>query len=152
MAVNDRSDPLLVELLNTIEEYRRGYDFGTEKFNRGTVEHLYKKDEDYTAYDVAPPVGGYLGWKRYSVGWYEVMDKYKEIHFKFNDDLRVFRRGDVGWTSVSAKWFGVSVGGESFNKDFRLTLVWVRENGHWVITHEHASAPVLQSLSSGEKV
>ena len=152
MPANDRTDPLVAELLDRMEEYRRLYDFGTGRFNREAVAHLYKKDDDFTAYDVAPPVGGYLGWDRYAVGWYEVMNKYKEIHFKFNDDLRVFRRGDVGWASVSARWFGVSTGGVSFNKDFRLTLVWVRENGAWLITHEHASAPRLSELASGEKV
>ena len=152
MPANDTSDPLIVELMGRIEEYRKQYDFGSAKFNRDGVTHLYKKDADFTAYDVAPPVGGYIGWDRYAVGWYEVMNKYREIHFKFNDDLRVFRRGDVGWSSLSARWYGVSVGGESFNKDFRLTLVWVRENGAWVITHEHASAPRLSQLASGETV
>jgi ketosteroid isomerase-like protein len=152
MPANDRTDPWVVELLNCMEEYRKNYDFGKETFNREAVAHLYKKDADFMAYDVAPPVGGYIGWDRYAVGWYDVMNKYKEIYFKFNDDLLVHRRGEVGWVSVSAKWYGISTGGESFNKDFRLTLVWVRENDAWVITHEHASAPRLTELASGEKV
>lgn len=152
MAANDRRDPEIIKLMERVEEYRRLYDFGTDQFDRNAVQHLYKKDEDYTAYDVAPPVGGYIGWDRYSVGWYEVMNKYQEIRFKFGGDLRAFRRGDVGWTSVSANWAGRSIQGEEFSKDLRITLVWVKEDGEWVITHEHASAPRLTELPTGEKV
>jgi ketosteroid isomerase-like protein len=152
MAANDRSDPELVKLLDRVEDYRRLYDFGTEQFDRDAVQHLYKKDEDFTAYDIAPPVGGYVGWARYSVGWYEVMNKYQSVNFKFHDDLRVFRRGEAGWSSVSATWSGRSVQGAEFSKDIRITLVWVKEDGQWVITHEHASAPRLSELASGEQV
>lgn len=153
MPANDTSDPLIVELLDRCDEYRRLYDFGSRKFNRDEVLHLYKKDEDFTAYDVAPPQGGYIGWKAYSgVGWYGVMDKYAEIHFKYMDDLRVYRRGEVGWSSVSSIWGGKTTRGADFAKDCRITLVWVRENDQWVITQEHASSPRLFDLPTGEKV
>ena len=152
MPANDRSDPEVAALMRRIEEYRRLYDFKRAKFSRETVAHLYKRDEDFTAYDIAPPVGGYLGWAQYSVAWYKVMNKYQEVNFDFLDDLRIFRRGDVGWSSVSCRWYGVTTGGASFSKDIRLTLVWVREHGEWVITHEHASAPRLTEVASGEAV
>jgi ketosteroid isomerase-like protein len=152
MPANDRSDPLLVKLLERVEEYRRLYDFKQQRFDRDAVQHLYKKDADFTAYDIAPPVGGYIGWDAYKVGWYKVMDKYREIHFTYLDDLRVFRRGEVGWSSVSARWNGQTAAGAEFSKDIRITLIWVLEQGNWVITHEHASAPRLTELPSGERV
>jgi len=152
MSANDRSDPEVGVLMQRVEEYRRLYDFKGQKFDRAAVAHLYKKDEDFTAYDIAPPLGGYLGWSQYSVGWYKVMDKYREIHFEYLGDLRVFRRGDVGWSSVSCRWHGITAGGAPFSKDIRITLVWVKEQGEWVITHEHASSPRLTELPSGERV
>jgi ketosteroid isomerase-like protein len=152
MSVNDSSDPEVRALLQRVEEYRHLYDFKCEKFNRDAVAHLYKKDEDFTAYDIAPPLGGFAGWSQYSIAWYKVMNKYVEIHFDYHDDLRVFRRGDVGWSSVSCRWHGQTTGGASFSKDIRITLVWVRENGQWLITHEHASAPRLTELPNGERV
>jgi ketosteroid isomerase-like protein len=152
MAANNASDPQVRALMQRAEEYRRLYDFKRERFNREAVAHLYKKDEDFTAYDIAPPVGGYLGWSQYSVGWYAVMNKYTEVNFDYLGDLRVFRRGEVGWSSVSARWHGVTTGGAAFSKDIRITLIWVLENGSWVITHEHASAPRLTEVTSGEQV
>jgi ketosteroid isomerase-like protein len=149
---NDPTDPEMSALLTRIEEYRSQYDFANRSFDRGGVEHLYKTDEDFTAFDIAPPLGGYVGWKRYSVGWYEVMRKYREIHFTFRDDLRVFRRGDVAWMSVSADWFGKTAAGANFAKEMRLTLVWVRHGGDWKVTHEHASSPRTTAVTGGEVI
>lgn len=152
MPANDTSDPEIVALLARVEEHRAGYDTGTGQLDRAAVEGLYKKDEDFTGYDVAPPVGGLIGWKHYAKAWYEILNKYKEIHFNINDDLRVFRRGEVGWSSASYRLYGISAGGAPFDKECRMSMVWVKENGEWVITHEHSSAPRLSELTSGEKV
>jgi ketosteroid isomerase-like protein len=140
------------ELTARVKNYVQLYDFKDQAFDREAVEHFYKKDENFTAYDVAPPVGGYLGWDAYAVAWYEVMNKYTEVHFVMKDDLRVFTEGNVGWVSFSAVWNGITASGNEFSKDIRMTLVWVREGDDWVIVHEHASAPVLFSLPGGEEV
>lgn len=152
MAANDTSDPEVVAIMERVEAHRRGYDTGLQPLDRSSVEYLYKKDEDFTGYDVAPPVGGLIGWDEYAVGWYNILNKYKEINFKINEDLRVFRRGEVGWSSASYVLSGVSAGGAPFNKECRMSMVWVKEPSGWVITHEHSSAPRLSELASGEKV
>lgn len=152
MAVNDLSDPEIVALMAQVEAHRKGYDTGVEPIDRQKIEHLYKKDTDFTGYDVAPPVGGLIGWEAYAKAWYEILHKYKEMHFKIGDDLRVFRRGEVGWSSASYVLEGVSAGGAPFHKECRMTMVWVKEPQGWVITHEHASVPRLAELASGEKV
>ena len=61
MAANDNSDPEVKALMQRVEEYRRLYDFKRRPFDRESVAHLYKKDEDFTAFDIAPPVGGFSG-------------------------------------------------------------------------------------------
>jgi ketosteroid isomerase-like protein len=152
MAANDPDDPEIPKLLALMEEYRAQYDSAGKTVDRSNVEKLYKMDGDFTAYDIAPPLGGYIGWDQYAVGWYKVLHKYKEIHFKYRDDLRVFRKGDVAWASLSADWYGKTTTDEEFAKEIRMTLIWVRENGEWKITHEHGSSPRLTELPSGNKV
>ncbi|RJG23485.1 YybH family protein [Massilia cavernae] len=147
--VNDPLDPELPALMARIERYRTQYNFQGD-IDRAEVEDLYQRDADFTAFDIAPPLGGYVGWEAYSQGWYKVMSKYRQINFTFHDDLRIFRRGEVAWMSVSADWFGLTVGGEQFHKEMRLTLVWVRGDGHWRITHEHGSSPRTTALAGGE--
>jgi ketosteroid isomerase-like protein len=138
---NDRSDPEICALLDLMEEYRRALDYGDGPFDREAVSPLYRQDDSFTAYDLAPPTGGYIGWDAYAAGWYRIMNKYSHFRFLYNDDLRVFRKGDVAWASVSFRVTGRSAGGEAFDKDGRVTLVWARENGKWLIVHEHVSSP-----------
>ncbi|WP_068076612.1 YybH family protein [Novosphingobium lentum] len=153
MPANDPNDPEIAVLRGLLEDYRRQYDIGGGALDRSTVEHLYKMDDDFTAYDIAPPLEGYIGWDAYAVGWYKVLEKYSEIRFTFREEPRIFRKGGVAWMSVSADWYGKSKGGDDFAKQFRTTLVWVRgPDGHWRITHEHGSSPRTFALAGGEVV
>jgi ketosteroid isomerase-like protein len=136
-----------------MELYRQQYNFDGRALEPSGVEDLYKKDADFTAFDIAPPLGGYQGWEAYSVGWRKIMSKYSKITFTIRDDLRVFRVGDVGWVSFSADWGGVTAAGETFNKEFRQTMVWVREaDGHWRVVQEHGSCPKTTTLPGGEMI
>ena len=153
MSANDPADPEMPALKALLEDYRSQYNIAEgEPFERSTVEHLYKMDEDFTAYDIAPPVGGYVGWAAYAQAWSKVLSKYREIRFTFRDDVRIFRRGDVAWMSFSSDWTGRTAGGEEFAKEMRMTLIWVREDGRWQLTHEHGSSPRTTTLPGGETV
>lgn len=152
MPANDSSDPEIVALMARIEEYRRAYNVNQDSARCDGVAHLYRGDDDFTAFDVAPPLGGYVGWKIYSGGWQHVMNKYREIHFEFRNDLRVFRKGDVGWCSFSADWYGKTAAGDDFAKEIRQTMVWVKVDGEWKVTQEHGSSPKTFTLPGGEVV
>lgn len=153
MAVNDPADPEIPVIASVLEEYRCQYNLSTDAMDRANVEHLYKMDEDFTAYDIAEPLTGYKGWSEYGVAWSKVLQKYSDIRFEFIDDPRIFRKGDIAWISVSADWFGKSRSGADFAKRFRLTLILVRgDDGRWRITHEHGSATRSYELTGGETV
>ena len=151
---NDLSDPEIANLMARIELYRTQYNIADSAvLDRASVEDLYKRDADFTAFDIAPPLSGYIGWNAYAEGWYKVLTKYSRIVFDFHEDLRVFRNGDTGWMSVSADWHGTTRGGEAFHKEMRLTLIWLREaDGVWRITHEHGSSPRTTQLAGGEVI
>jgi len=148
------SDPEIAELAALLEEYRQQYNISeTSGLDRAGVEHLYKTDADFTAFDIAPPLEGYKGWDAYGDAWAKVLGKYRSIRFEFRDEPRIFRKGDVAWMSVAADWSGVSRGGDTFSKAFRTTLIWVRcDDGRWRITHEHGSSPRSFALAGGETV
>jgi ketosteroid isomerase-like protein len=133
--------PTEAELKGLMDEYCRVLSMGSAPFHLEDAEYLYKRDEDFVAFDLAPPTGGYHGWKSYAEAWYKIMDKYAHFEMRLYDDVRVFARGDVAWTSASFNVEGRSVAGDSFNKDGRVSLVWLRDNGEWRITHEHVSSP-----------
>lgn len=150
---NDLSDPEIRVLMERVETYRKKNNFENSNIDRSKVEDLYKRDADFQAFDIAPPIGGYIGWDAYGEAWSKVLSKYSRVNFTFNDDLRVFRQGNVAWITVSSVWAGMSKEGAAFHKDMRLTLVWVREaDGVWRVTHEHGSSPRTTELASGEIV
>ncbi|HLY54832.1 MAG TPA: nuclear transport factor 2 family protein [Stellaceae bacterium] len=141
MGATPQNDPATRELTELMDEYCRVLSMGEAPFHREEAEHLYKRDDDFTAFDLAPPNTGYHGWAAYAEAWYKIMNKYAHFEMTLYDDLRVFHRGDVAWTSASFNVKGRSVAGDSFDKDGRVSLVWVREDGRWLITHEHVSSP-----------
>ncbi|QQN75270.1 nuclear transport factor 2 family protein [Croceicoccus sp. YJ47] len=152
MAAPAANDPEIAVLREKLEEYRTQYNLKAGERERTDVEHLYKRDPEFTAYDVAPPLEGYKGWDRYAIAWSQVLSKYSEIRFEFIDEPRIFRKGDVAWMSVATNWYGKSRAGDDFAKQFRLTLIWVRDDDTWRITHEHGSATRQYQLSGGETV
>lgn len=129
------------ELARLMEEYCRVLSMGDAPFHLEDAEHLYKRDARFTAFDLAPPNRGYHGWDEYAVAWNKIMDKYAHFEMTLYDDVRVDSRDDVAWTSASFNVVGRSVAGDAFNKDGRVSLVWVRDGGKWLITHEHVSSP-----------
>jgi len=135
------ADPTDRELAALVDEYNRVLSQGKAPFDLARAAHLYKRDDDFMAYDLSPPNAGYCGWKAYEAAWYKIMANYASFHLAANDDLRIGRRGDAAWTSFSFRVWGERQGGQPYNAEGRVTLIWVREGGKWLITHEHVSTP-----------
>ena len=152
MAANDMSDPEMPALLAFIQDYLSIFNYGGAGYDASRLKEIYKADEDFTAYDLAPPARGYIGWKEYEPNWSSLLGKFSEFNFTLNDDLRVFREGNVAWMSASGQTFGKSAAGEDFHKEMRVTLVMVKRDGKWKVTQEHGSAPRLFELANGSKV
>jgi ketosteroid isomerase-like protein len=135
------ADPAICELAALVDEYNRVLSQGVAPFDIARAAHLYKRDEEFMAYDLSAPNAGYAGWKAYEAAWYKIMANYASFYLEANHDLRIGRRGDAAWTSFSFKVWGERQGGKPYNAEGRATLVWVRDDGNWLITHEHVSTP-----------
>ena len=152
MPANDTSDPEMADLFAFIDAYLSLFNYGGNGYDTSRLTEIYKADEDFTAYDLAPPAKGYIGWREYEPNRSGLLDKFSEFHFTLNDDLRVFREGTVAWMSASGATFGKSKSGADFRKEMRVTLVMVKRDGKWKITQEHGSAPRLFDLADGSQV
>jgi ketosteroid isomerase-like protein len=131
----------ILELERLVDEYNKALSQGEAPFDIDRVAHLYKRDDDFMAYDLSPPNGGYPGWRSYEAAWHRIMANYDSFHLEPNDDLRIKRVGDVAWASFSFRVWGERQGGFPYKAEGRVTLIWLRENGKWLITHEHVSTP-----------
>ena len=139
--MNESSKSAVLELEGLVDQYNEALSQGEAPFDIGRVAPLYKRDEQFMAYDLSPPNAGYAGWQAYEAAWYRIMANYASFYLEANDDLRVTALGDAAWTSFSFRVWGARRGGVEYKAEGRVTLIWVRENGKWLITHEHVSTP-----------
>lgn len=101
---------------------------------------LYAKDPDLVFYDITPLK--YTGWAAYEKGVRAVLGSFTSATFTPHDDLRVTRHGTIAWTTVTWHLSGKKKTGEAVEMDGRHTVIWELRGGHWLIVHEHFSAPL----------
>jgi ketosteroid isomerase-like protein len=101
---------------------------------------MYAQDADAVFFDVAPLK--YNGWGEYKEGVKKVFGDATSASFTANDDLKVTRRGNIAWTSNTFKGTINQKDGKPMLMTGRHTVVWEKRGGHWIIVHEHVSAPL----------
>ena len=102
---------------------------------------LYAKDPDLVFYDVAPLK--YTGWEEYKQGVQKnLLDQISSGVLTPKDDLKVNRRGNIAWTTVTGHFSAKMKDGKAMEMETRHTAIWEKRGGKWLIVHEHVSAPV----------
>lgn len=108
--------------------------------NPDNAAPMYAKDADLVFYDIAPLK--YSGWAEYDKGVRNVLAGFESMKLTANNDLRVSRRGNIAWTTVTFHLSAKQKGGSQMEWDGRQTAIWEKRGGSWVIIHEHVSAPL----------
>jgi|SRR5581483_1327311 len=127
-------------------EFRKlidGYYAAWSQLNTDTPAKYYAKDADLVFYDLAPM--RYDGWQAYHDGVQKYFfDTAETARLTPNmDDLKVTRRGNVAWTTVTFSLTSKAKGtGQVTTLKARHTAIWERRGNQWLIVHEHLSAPL----------
>ena len=108
--------------------------------NPDNAAPLYAKNPDLVFYDIAPLK--YTGWAEYDKGVRNVLGGFESLKLTPNHDLKVTRRGNVAWTTLTFHLSAKQKGGGQMEMDGRHTAIWERRGGKWLIVHEHFSAPL----------
>ncbi len=108
--------------------------------NPDNAAAMYAKDADAVFFDIAPLK--YNGWEEYKAGVKQVFASAASASFTPNDDLKVTRRGNIAWTSNTFRGTINQKDGKAMSVTGRHTAVWEKRGGHWIIVHEHVSAPL----------
>src|SRR5215208_5966641 len=101
---------------------------------------FYAKDADLVFYDIAPLK--YNSWVEYKEGVNAFFDTVTNSKLTPKNDLKVTRRGNIAWTSVTFRLTATPKAGGSMELDARHTAIWENRGGKWLIVHEHVSAPL----------
>ncbi|MCU1285990.1 MAG: hypothetical protein JWO13_2340 [Acidobacteriales bacterium] len=98
-------------------------------------------DPDVIAYDIAPPLQ-YVGAAAYRKTWAGFLDMYDgplDVEFR---DLRISASGDLAVTYSLERISGKLKDGTHADLWFRVSDVYSKKTGKWLITHEHVSVPI----------
>ena len=109
--------------------------------NTDNASQFYAKDADLIFYDIAPLK--YKNWAEYKEGVQKAFfDGATSAKLTPNNDLKVTRRGQIVWTTVTFHLSAKLKSGDSMEIEARHTAIWENRSGKWLIVHEHISAPL----------
>ena len=108
--------------------------------NPDNAAPMYAKEADAVFFDITPLK--YNGWEEYKVGVKQIFASAASASFVPNDDLKVTRRGNIAWTSNTFRGAIHQKDGKTMELTGRHTAVWEKRGAHWIIVHEHVSAPL----------
>ena len=94
----------------------------------------------HTYFDVSPLK--YDSWDEYEKTVGKELEEYKSGKFTVGDDAEIHPAGDYVWGSATVKEDAMLKNGKHEMATMRWTFVFGKENGKWVIVHEHVSEPM----------
>ena len=128
-------------LQNRIKDYSEAWTTKAGEPNWSAIEKLYA-NEDLLHYDAVTP-HSFANVSEMKTAFAQMKEtlKMKSLKLKARDDLNVFRRGDLVWTTVLHDIVAQLEGGKELKFVQRQTGIWEEQDGDWVMIHEHLSAP-----------
>ena len=100
----------------------------------------YYASGPHTFFDIAPLK--YNSWDEYQAGVVKVLAGYKSAKCTVNDDAAVHTHGDLAWGTATVNYEMTARTGKIEMGAFRWTVVWEKQDGKWLIVHEHVSEPL----------
>ncbi len=111
--------------------------------NSSSSPGAYYPGGDTRLYMPWPPHDGYPNWSSMSAGLSDYLGLLaKEIKLTINEDLETHQMGEVTWTTATVNLqFDLHDGRQTAGRG-RQSLIWIRQDGKWLIAHEHLSLPL----------
>lgn len=120
-----------------IDDYCAAWSSG----NADNPAKFYVQEEGVVFYDVAP--FSYHSWKEYRTGVQkQFFDNLTSAKLTAGKDLRVTKRGTIAWMTVPMHLSTTGKDNKNTDYELRYTGIWEKRGGHWLLVHEHISAPL----------
>lgn len=128
-------------LQNRIKDYSEAWTTKAGEPDWTEIEKLYA-NEDLLHYDAVTP-HSFANVSEMKTAFAQMQQTLflKSLELKPREDLNVFRRGDLVWTTVLHDIVAQLEGEKELKFVQRQTGIWEERDGNWVMIHEHLSAP-----------
>jgi ketosteroid isomerase-like protein len=108
---------------------------------------VYVPGESLVVFDVVPP-RQYVGWNAYKKDWEDFLALFDGAITVELTDLHVATAGTLGYGHSIQRVTGRKRDGNTVDLTVRVTDVYRKVKGKWLIVHEHVSIPV--DLATGK--
>jgi ketosteroid isomerase-like protein len=105
------------------------------------IMKVYEPGPNLFVFDVAPP-RDYVGWDAYRRDWQNFLGTFKGPIKVTVSDLDIFADGTMGYSHSIQHVTGTDTKGKAIEFAVRVTDVYRKIGGAWLIVHEHVSVPV----------
>ncbi len=112
---------------------------GWATLNPANVAEYYAKGP-HVFFDIAPVK--YSSWDEYQAGVTKILSDYKAAKLTLNDDTEIHGGGDMAWVTSTVASELTRKSGKLEMATMRWTAVLHKQEGKWVIVHEHVSEPI----------
>ena len=111
---------------------------GWSTLDPSKVAEFYAQGQ-HVFFDIAPVK--YESWDEYDKGVRAELAGYKSAKFDVNDDAQIHAAGEYAWGTATLKSDMTQKSGKRELATFRWTVVFEKQDGKWLIVHEHVSVP-----------
>jgi ketosteroid isomerase-like protein len=111
-----------------------------ETLDASKARPFYSNAPNNVYFDIAPLQ--YRGIEAYQQGVAQLLKAFRTISFQHNGDLEIHPMGNQAWCTETLQMSIVHTDGNKGNMPLRWTAIWEKQNGNWVIVHEHVSTPM----------
>ena len=84
----------------------------------------------------------YDSWNQFETGVAKILTSIQSATFTVNNDVQIHPTGgNVVWATATISQHALLKDGSRDNATLRWTVVFEKQNGRWLIVHEHVSRP-----------
>jgi ketosteroid isomerase-like protein len=134
-----------VDLLKqNVAAWEKGWSSGDSLFSMTRVDSLYDRSDRFLEFDTISPAGTIIkGYQSFKALWEPTMQASTKAKTTIDDNVEVTTNGNMGLTTFTFRTeFTDRKTGEKYAEHAHASMVWEKQDGQWVIIHEHISSPV----------
>ncbi len=137
-----------VDLLKqSVTAWEKGWSSGNSLFSMTRVESLYDRSDRFLEFNTMSPAATITqSYQSFKDLWEPTMQASTKAKTVTDDNIKVTTNGNMGLTTFTFRTeFTDRKTGKKSAEHGHASMVWEKQNGQWVIIHEHVSSPVRMS-------
>jgi ketosteroid isomerase-like protein len=137
--------PSEVDLLKQgVAAWEKGWSAGGSLFSMNRVDSLYDRSDRFLEFDTISPAGTITqSYQSFKDLWEPAMQASTHATTVVDNNVKVITDGKMGLTTFTFQTeFTDRKTGKKYAEHAHASMVWEKQDGRWVIIHEHVSSPV----------